>query len=120
MARAALNWGLRDLAHRAKVSVDTVVRFEKGAELKERTVEALQQTFERVGLEFADGDRPGVYVRSAELVEAATLSGVSLARGLRPGVQDPGHQRPETTPAAPAKSEQKELWSNPGTRPKKT
>ncbi len=42
MARAALGWGVRELAAAAKVSIDTVARFERGDELKERTIEALR------------------------------------------------------------------------------
>ena len=65
MARAALGWGVRELATVAKVSIDTVVRFERGDELKERTVEALQRAFETAGVEFINGDRPGVRVAKA-------------------------------------------------------
>ena len=60
MARAALGLGVRELAEAAKVSVDTVARFERGDELKERTVDALQRTLEAAGVEFTNGDRPGV------------------------------------------------------------
>ena len=59
MARAALGWGVRELATIAKVSIDTVVRFERGDELKERTIEALQRAFETAGVESPTGDRPG-------------------------------------------------------------
>jgi transcriptional regulator with XRE-family HTH domain len=60
MARAALGWGVRDLASAAKVSADTVARFERGEELKERTVEALQGVLEAAGIEFTNGGQPGV------------------------------------------------------------
>ena len=60
MARAGLGWGIRDLARAAKVSLDTVVRFERGEVLRERTVEALQRAFEVAGVEFTNGDRPGL------------------------------------------------------------
>jgi len=62
MARAALGMGVRDLAAAAKVSADTVARFERGEELKERTIEALKQTLESAGVEFIDenGGGPGV------------------------------------------------------------
>jgi transcriptional regulator with XRE-family HTH domain len=40
MARAALGMGVRELAAAAKVSADTVARFERGEELKERTIDA--------------------------------------------------------------------------------
>ena len=51
-ARASLQIGVRELAKMAKVSVSTVVRFEAGQELKERTVDALRDTFEKAGIEF--------------------------------------------------------------------
>ena len=67
MARAALGLGVRELAAAAKVSIDTVVRFERGDELKERTIEALQRTLETAGVEFTNGGRPGVRLtRAAE------------------------------------------------------
>jgi transcriptional regulator with XRE-family HTH domain len=71
MARAALGWGVRDLAARAKVSIDTVVRFERGDALKERTVEALQQVLEREGIEFTNGNQPGVRIAKDAAMAAA-------------------------------------------------
>jgi transcriptional regulator with XRE-family HTH domain len=67
MARAALGFGVRELAAAATVSPDTVARFERGDELKQRTVQALREVFELSGVEFTNGDRPGVrLVRPAE------------------------------------------------------
>ncbi|MBU6462896.1 MAG: helix-turn-helix domain-containing protein [Bradyrhizobium sp.] len=65
MARAALGLGVRELAAAAKVSIDTVARFERGEELKERTVEAIQHALEAGGIEFIDenGGGPGVRLR---------------------------------------------------------
>jgi transcriptional regulator with XRE-family HTH domain len=65
MARTALGWGVRDLAAAAKVAVDTVTRLERGESLKERTVEAIQRTFEDAGIEFIpeNGGGPGVRLR---------------------------------------------------------
>ena len=65
MARAALGMGIRELAAAAKVSTDTVARFERGEDLKERTIEALQRAFEASGVEFIDenGGGPGVRLR---------------------------------------------------------
>jgi len=62
MARAALGMGVRELAAAAKVSVDTVARFERGEELKERTVDALQRALEAAGIKLIDenGGGPGV------------------------------------------------------------
>jgi transcriptional regulator with XRE-family HTH domain len=65
MARAALGIGVRELAASAKVSVDTVARFERGEELRERTVDALRNVFEKAGIEFIEenGGGPGVRLR---------------------------------------------------------
>jgi transcriptional regulator with XRE-family HTH domain len=67
MARAALGLGVRELAAAAKVSIDTVTRFERGDELKERTIEALQRVLEAAGIDFIDGNGggPGVRLRKA-------------------------------------------------------
>jgi transcriptional regulator with XRE-family HTH domain len=80
MARAALGLGVRELAVAAKVSVDTVVRFERGDTLKERTIDALQRVLEAEGVEFTNGDRPGVCLttRAAQRsVEAENKSAVA-------------------------------------------
>jgi transcriptional regulator with XRE-family HTH domain len=63
MARAALGLGVRELAATAKVSVDTVARFERGEELKERTMEALQHALEAAGVEFIAENGGGAGVR---------------------------------------------------------
>jgi transcriptional regulator with XRE-family HTH domain len=63
MARAAMGWGVRDLAEAAKVSPDTVARFERGEELRERTVDAIRAALEAGGAEFIDENGGGVGVR---------------------------------------------------------
>jgi transcriptional regulator with XRE-family HTH domain len=63
MARVALSLGVRDLAALAKVSTDTVSRFERGDPLKERTVDALRLALERAGVEFTNGGQPGVRLK---------------------------------------------------------
>ena len=52
MARVALGWGVRDLARAAMASPDTVARFERGEELKPRTVAALRTALEAGGVVF--------------------------------------------------------------------
>ncbi len=66
MARAALDLGVRELAEIAKVSPDTIARFERGEELKERTVEAIQAALEAAGVEFTNGGQPGVRLKRRE------------------------------------------------------
>ena len=71
MARAALGWGVRELAAAAKVSTDTVARFERGDELKERTIDALQRALEAAGIEFTNGDQPGLRLTKAAAARSA-------------------------------------------------
>jgi DNA-binding LacI/PurR family transcriptional regulator len=63
MARAALQIGIRDIANMARVAPGTVSRLEAGEELKPRTLEAIQQAFEKAGIVFTNGDEPGVKLR---------------------------------------------------------
>ena len=63
MARAALNWGVRDLASRAQVSTNTIARFERGDPLKGSTIERVQAAFEVAGIEFIPEGCGGVGVR---------------------------------------------------------
>jgi transcriptional regulator with XRE-family HTH domain len=63
MARAALGWGVIDLAREAHVSTQTVVRFERGDQLKSQTVDVLRRTMEGAGIEFIPENGGGVGVR---------------------------------------------------------
>ena len=63
MARAALSWGVRDLAAAAKVSPDTIARLERGETLYPRTIEAIRAAFEAAGVEFIPENGGGVGVR---------------------------------------------------------
>jgi transcriptional regulator with XRE-family HTH domain len=63
MARAALGWGVRDLAAAAKVSGDTVNRIERGDELKPRTVADIRAALEEAGVEFIAENGGGAGVR---------------------------------------------------------
>jgi len=65
MARAAIGWGVRDLAKKAGVTANTVTRIENGADAKQSTIDRLQQALEVAGVEFIDenGGGPGVRLR---------------------------------------------------------
>ncbi len=65
MARAATGLGIRELADASKVSADTIVRFERGDELRPRTVDAIRAALEAAGVEFIEenGGGPGVRLR---------------------------------------------------------
>ena len=59
-----LNWSVRDLATRAGVAASTVTRFEKEhATPNAATLTVIRQAFERAGVEFTNGDAPGVRMR---------------------------------------------------------
>lgn len=65
MARAALGLTVRQLAAKAGVSHDTIVRLEGGEELKPRTVDAIQRALEEAGVEFIAENGGGAGVRLA-------------------------------------------------------
>jgi transcriptional regulator with XRE-family HTH domain len=60
MARAAVGWSVRVLAEKAGITANTVSRIELGADAKQSTIEALQRALEAAGIEFTNGDKPGV------------------------------------------------------------
>jgi hypothetical protein len=63
MARVALELGVRGLADVAKVSTNTVTRFERGEELRVRTVDAIRTALEYTGVEFIAENGGGAGVR---------------------------------------------------------
>jgi predicted transcriptional regulator len=62
MARAALRWGVRDLAREAQVTAATITRIEAGKPAHASTLKAIQEAFETAGVEFIpeNGGGPGV------------------------------------------------------------
>jgi hypothetical protein len=54
-----------ELAAMAKVATGTITRLEAGEELKPRTLDAIQAAFEKAGVEFTNGDAPGVRLRKS-------------------------------------------------------
>jgi len=63
MARTALGLGVRELAELAKVSPDTVARFERGEALRERTVGDMKRALEDHGIQFIPENGGGAGVR---------------------------------------------------------
>jgi transcriptional regulator with XRE-family HTH domain len=63
MARAALQLGIRDVAKLAKVAPSTISRLEAGETLQPRTVETIQRALEKAGVEFTNGNNPGVRIK---------------------------------------------------------
>ena len=63
MARAAVGWGVRDLAERASVTPNTVSRIEKGGDALASTLDRIQAALEDAGVIFIDEDKEGPGVR---------------------------------------------------------
>jgi transcriptional regulator with XRE-family HTH domain len=65
MARAALRWGVRDLARQAQVTAATVTRIESGNPAHASTIKAIRSAFEAAGIEFIpeNGGGPGVRLK---------------------------------------------------------
>jgi transcriptional regulator with XRE-family HTH domain len=66
MARAALGWGVRDLAKRAGVAANTVSRFENDFGAMVETLVRIQEALEVAGIVFISADQqggPGVRLR---------------------------------------------------------
>jgi transcriptional regulator with XRE-family HTH domain len=54
MARAALGWGVRDLAKYAHIGANTVARIESGKPANHSTFQAIRQAFEAAGVRFTE------------------------------------------------------------------
>jgi transcriptional regulator with XRE-family HTH domain len=60
-ARGLLDWTQQELADAARIGVATVRLFESEAtETRQATLTVLRQAFELAGVEFTNGDHPGV------------------------------------------------------------
>jgi transcriptional regulator with XRE-family HTH domain len=66
MARAALDWTLKDLADRAQLNMNTISRYEGGGAMLSDTLERIEAVFRAEGIIFIDEDEefgPGVRLR---------------------------------------------------------
>lgn len=65
MARAALGWGIRELAEEADVAVSTVSRFEAEQNINLSSMTAMKEALENGGVQFIpeNGDGPGVRLK---------------------------------------------------------
>jgi transcriptional regulator with XRE-family HTH domain len=62
--RALLNWSQEELAKRARVAKQTLADFERGARSPyPRTLADIRTALEAEGVEFINGDAPGVRLR---------------------------------------------------------
>ena len=66
MARAALGWGVRELAAKAEVTPNTISRLERGAPGRTDTLERVVAVLESAGIVFiaSNGGGPGVRLRA--------------------------------------------------------
>jgi DNA-binding transcriptional regulator YiaG len=63
-ARGLLQWNQNELAAHAGISGTTIRNFENGVtNPNPATLVVLRQTFEKAGVEFINGDQPGVRMR---------------------------------------------------------
>ncbi|MGZ9723491.1 helix-turn-helix domain-containing protein [Rhizobium miluonense] len=58
-ARVALGWSVRELAEIAGASTQTIVRFEKGEELRPATIDRIKRALEDGGITFIPADEHG-------------------------------------------------------------
>jgi transcriptional regulator with XRE-family HTH domain len=63
MARAALGWGVRDVAKKAGVAFTTVSRYENGYDAYGDTLAKIRRALEAGGIIFLDGNGEGPGVR---------------------------------------------------------
>jgi transcriptional regulator with XRE-family HTH domain len=66
MARAALGWGVRELAKQTGLAANTVSRFENGSGARAETLRLIQSALEKAGIVFIpmdDRDGPGVRLK---------------------------------------------------------
>lgn len=69
-ARALLGWSQDDLAERSGVSAPTIGRLEaEGGEIGGRaeTEEKIRRALEKAGIEFLNGDQPGVRLKKKKV-----------------------------------------------------
>jgi transcriptional regulator with XRE-family HTH domain len=64
MARAGLGWSTLELAAQAGVAGNTVSRFETGQDAQISSVQKMRDAFEGAGIEFIDGDEPGLKLKA--------------------------------------------------------
>jgi transcriptional regulator with XRE-family HTH domain len=64
--RSLLNWTVRELAERANVHRNTITRAETDATTHGHAVAQVVLTLEAAGVEFTNGDEPGVKLRKAK------------------------------------------------------
>ena len=71
-ARGLVAWSQQDLASEAGIGVVTVHQFEAGTSVPRRaTTDVIKRAFEIAGVEFTNGDQPGVRLTKASAAQSA-------------------------------------------------
>jgi transcriptional regulator with XRE-family HTH domain len=66
-ARALLNWSQKDLSEASLVGTKTIADYERGTRAPyDRTLRDLRETFEAAGIEFTNGDTPGLRLNPSQ------------------------------------------------------
>ncbi len=74
-ARGLLAWNQQELAQRARVGIVTVHQFEVGLSQPRRaTLDVIRRAFEAAGVEFTNGDQPGVRLSKAAVARTVEPS----------------------------------------------
>lgn len=60
MARAALDWSMRETATTAGIGINTLSRFEGGGGVFLSTADSLRATYQAAGVSFVDQDAPSI------------------------------------------------------------
>jgi transcriptional regulator with XRE-family HTH domain len=63
-ARALLNWSQEEFVLKSKITKKTIADFERGAtQPRRQTLAQILAAFEAVGIEFTNGDKPGLRMK---------------------------------------------------------
>ncbi|VTZ27357.1 conserved hypothetical protein [Methylocella tundrae] len=80
MARAGLSLGARELAEAARVSVNTITRFEAGQGVQAMTLGLIQKALEMKGVEFtSDSSGVGAWLRKQPAATTTPLAAASAS-----------------------------------------
>jgi transcriptional regulator with XRE-family HTH domain len=83
-ARGLIGWSQLELAKAAGVGRATIADFETGKrDPYDRTIDLIQGALERAGVEFTNGERPGVRMRPSFALEG--LEDIAAHLGVTPG-----------------------------------
>ena len=68
MARAAMGWGVRELAAKVGVAANTISRYENGSDALGETLRRIRRVFEDAGITFIDenGGGPGIRLKKRD------------------------------------------------------